>query len=197
MLPVLAFAQTPVILVFGDSLSAGYGLAREDGWVWRLDARLRQLGLPYQVVNASVSGETTAGGLARLPSLLRAHQPAILIIELGANDGLRGLQHTVIRDNLTALIQQGRGSRILLLGVPLPPNYGAAYLSAFQDVFKSVSQTEGVTLVPNLLQDVAEHWELMQPDGIHPTAEAQARILDTVWTYLEPLLQATSRTDTP
>ncbi|AFL75008.1 arylesterase [Thiocystis violascens] len=193
-LPTVVLAQAPIILALGDSLSAGYGLAREDGWVWLLDQRLRQLGLPHQVVNASVSGDTTAGGLTRLPSLLEQHRPEVMVIELGANDGLRGLDVQVIRDNLTALIRQARAvdSRILLVGVRLPPNYGAAYTNEFQGVFQTVSKAEGVALVPDLLQDVAEHWDLMQPDGIHPTAEAQGRILENVWPVLEPLVRATS-----
>lgn len=188
--PAIIFAKPPVILVLGDSLSAGYGIAREAGWVWLLDERLQQRDLPYQVVNASVSGETTAGGLTRLPSLLAQHHPELLVIALGANDGLRGFAYPVIGDNLTALIRQGRtaGSRILLVGVRLPPNYGAAYNQGFQAVFQTVSAAEKVPLVADLLKDVGEHWNLMQEDGLHPTAEAQERILDTVWPALEPLL---------
>lgn len=194
LLPAVVLAQAPVVLVLGDSLSAGYGLAREDGWVWLLDRRLQQLDLPHRVVNASVSGDTTAGGLTRLTSLLERHRPAVTVIELGANDGLRGLDIQLIRNNLTALIRQARTihSRILLVGVRLPPNYGAAYTNEFQGVFQTVGKTEGVALVPDLLQDVAEHWDLMQPDGIHPTAEAQGRILENVWSVLEPLLHVTS-----
>lgn len=194
LLPAFVLAQAPVVLVLGDSLSAGYGLDREDGWVWLLDQRLRQAGLPHRVVNASVSGDTTAGGLTRLTSLLERHRPAVTVIELGANDGLRGLDVQLIRDNLTALIRQARAvdSRILLTGMRLPPNYGAAYTDKFQGVFQTVGEAEGVALVPDLLKDVAEHWDLMQPDGIHPTAEAQGRILETVWPVLEPLVRATS-----
>ncbi|WP_132978081.1 arylesterase [Thiobaca trueperi] len=189
--PATILAQPPVILVLGDSLSAGYGIAREAGWVWLLDERLQQRGLAYQVVNASVSGETTAGGLTRLPSLLAQHRPDLLIIELGANDGLRGFDYPVIRDNLSALIRLGReqGSRVLLVGVRLPPNYGAAYNQGFQAVFQNLSETLKVPLVPDLLQDVGEHWNLMQEDGLHPTAEAQERILENVWPALAPLLE--------
>ncbi len=194
LLPAVVLAQASVVLLLGDSLSAGYGLDREDGWVWLLDQRLRQAGLPHQVVNASVSGDTTAGGLTRLTSLLERHRPAVTVIELGANDGLRGLDVQLIRDNLSALILQARAvdSRILLVGVRLPPNYGAAYTNEFQGVFQTVGETEGVALVPDLLQNVAEHWDLMQPDGIHPTDEAQGRILENVWPALEPLVRATS-----
>ncbi len=197
LLPTITLAKPPVLLVLGDSLSAGYGIAREEGWVWLLDQRLKQLGLPHQVINASVSGETTAGGLTRLPSLLEQHHPAVMVIELGANDGLRGFDVETIHDNLTALIRQARAidSLVLLVGVRLPPNYGAAYLGSFQDVFRTVSKTEEVPLVPALLKDVAEHWELMQDDGLHPKAEAQERILDNVWPSLEPLLRATSGGD--
>lgn len=187
----MTFAQPPVILVLGDSLSAAYGIAREDGWVWQLDQRLAQQGLAYQVVNASVSGETTGGGLTRLPALLAQHQPALLLIELGANDGLRGFSHQAIRDTLTAIIRLGRkqGSQILLVGVRLPPNYGAAYTEGFQAVFETVSIAETVPLVPDLLNDLGEHWELMQEDGLHPTAAAQERMLNTVWPTLKPLLK--------
>lgn len=190
-MPAMVSGNPPVVLVLGDSLSAGYGLAREDGWVWLLGERLRQRGLPYQVVNASVSGDTTAGGLTRLPPLLAEHRPAVMVIELGANDGLRGFGVDVMRGNLAEIIRQGRaiGSRILLLGVRLPPNYGAAYNLGFQDMYRTTSQNAQVPLVPDLLADVAEHWELMQEDGMHPRAEAQPRILDNVWPALEPLLR--------
>ncbi len=194
LLPTITLAKPPVLLVLGDSLSAGYGIAREEGWVWLLDQRLKKLGLPHQVINASVSGETTAGGLTRLTPLLEQHHPAVMVIELGANDGLRGFDVEIIHDNLTALIRQARAidSLVLLVGVRLPPNYGAAYLDSFQDVFRTISETEEVPLVPALLKDVAEHWELMQDDGLHPKAEAQERILRNVWPSLEPLLRATS-----
>lgn len=188
--PSIVLAQPATILVLGDSLSAGYGIAREVGWVWLLDQRLQQRGLAYRVVNASVSGETTAGGLTRLPSLLAQHRPDLLVIELGANDGLRGFDFPVIRDNLTALVRLGReqGSRVLLVGVRLPPNYGAAYNQGFQAVFQALSETLEVPLVPDLLAGVGERWDLMQEDGLHPTAAAQERILDNVWPTLEPLL---------
>jgi acyl-CoA thioesterase-1 len=195
-LPTLVLGKDPAILILGDSLSAGYGLAREEGWGWLLDQRLRQGGLPHQVINASVSGETTAGGLTRLPALLEQHAPAVMVLELGANDGLRGFATQVIQDNLTALIRQGRasGSLILLLGIRLPPNYGAAYRNEFQGVFQTVSRVEGVALVPDFLSDVAEHWDLMQEDGLHPTAAAQGRILENLWPSLVPLLSATAET---
>ncbi|MGQ9660333.1 MAG: arylesterase [Thermochromatium sp.] len=185
-----AVAETPVVLVLGDSLSAGYGLDLEQGWVARLAERIARRGLPYRVVNASVSGETTAGGMTRLPDLLAHHRPAVLVIELGANDGLRGWDLAVIRENLTRLVAQGReaGARVLLIGVRLPPNYGASYTRGFQAVFSEVAADQSVPLVPDLLQGVAEDWGLMQPDGLHPTAAAQGQILDTVWPILEAML---------
>lgn len=182
----------PTILVLGDSLSASYGLDRETGWVSLLEERLRQQGIPHLVVNASVSGDTTAGGLSRLDSLLSRHRPRLLVIELGANDGLRGFSFDVIRENLTALIRRGRaaGSQILLTAVHLPPNYGAAYTEGFQAVFREVAAAEGVAFVPDLLEGVAEDRTLMQADGLHPTAEAQPRILQNLWPALERLLRS-------
>ncbi len=185
-------SPAPVILVLGDSLSAGYGLDPRQGWVRLLEERLRELGLPHRVVNASISGETTAGGRTRLPALLVQHQPTLLVIELGANDGLRGLGFGVIRDNLTALIQSGRksGAQVLLSAIRLPPNYGAAYNDVFQAMFQEVAQAEGVPLVPDFLAGIAEDRNLMQADGLHPTAQAQPLILANVWPLLEPLLVA-------
>jgi len=185
-----ADAAPPVILVLGDSLSAAYGIALADGWVALLQGRLRERGLDWRVVNAGLSGDTTAGGLTRLPELLKRHRPAILIVELGANDGLRGLKPTVVRDNLARIIQAGRaaGSRVLLTGIQLPPNYGAAYNQAFQAVFQDLAAAQGVPLVPGLLAGVAEDRALMQADGVHPGVAAQPRILDNVWPVLEPLL---------
>ncbi len=201
LLPALTLGKTatdtppaipPVILVLGDSLSASYGLDRESGWVSLLEERLRERGLEYRVVNASISGDTTAGGLTRLGALLQDHEPSLVLIELGANDGLRGLGFDVIRNNLSKMIQRGHhaGSRILLTGLRLPPNYGAAYTDGFQAVFREVAEAESVPLVPDLLAGVAENWDLMQADGLHPTAEAQPRILDNVWPVLEPLLES-------
>lgn len=189
-LPPAAQAEPPVILVLGDSLSAAYGIALEDGWVARLQGRLQGLGLDYRVVNAGLSADTTAGGLARLPALLARHQPTVLILELGANDGLRGLRPAVIRENLAQCIRLGReaGSRVLLIGIQLPPNYGAAFNQVFQAVFQDLANSEGVPLVPSLLAGVAEDRTLMQADDLHPNAKAQPRILDNVWPKLEPLL---------
>ena len=179
-----------MVLVLGDSLSAGYGIDTERGWVARLAERIERTGWPHRVVNASVSGETTVGGLTRLPALLDRHRPAVLVIQLGANDGLRGWDFAVMRENLTRLVVQGReaGARVLLIGVRLPPNYGASYTDGFQAVFMEVAAEQGVPLAPTLLKGVAEDWSLMQADGLHPTAEAQERLLDNVWPTLQPLL---------
>jgi len=181
-----------VILVLGDSLSAAYGLSLGDGWVALLSARLREQGFPHQVVNASVSGETTGGGLTRLTPLLERHRPQIVIVQLGANDGLRGLGFDQIRTNLNRLIERSReaGAQVLLVGLRLPPNYGAAYIDGFQAVFPAVAEQTGVALAPRLLAGVAEDWGLMQPDGLHPTAAAQPRLLENVWPHLLPLLAA-------
>lgn len=189
-IPVGAQTARPTILVLGDSLSAAFGIATDAGWVHLLQERLVDQGLPYQVVNASVSGETTAGGLTRLPALLAEHQPQLLIIALGANDGLRGFSFDTIRDNLTGMTRLGRESHALVLiaGVRLPPNYGAAYIDGFQAVFSEVAASQGVALVPQLLAGVAEDRELMQADGIHPGPAAQPRILANIWSELEPQL---------
>ncbi len=192
--PSHLLAREPIILVLGDSLSAGYGINLDQGWVALLAKRIQGSGLPHQVVNTSLSGETSAGGLTRLPGLIERHRPAVLVIELGANDGLRGLSLETLRTNLSEMIAHGQaaGARVLLIGVRLPPNYGAGYTQAFQGVFIGLAQDEGVPLVPDLLKGVAEDWDLMQPDGLHPTVEAQPRLLDNVWPTLEPLLLATA-----
>jgi acyl-CoA thioesterase-1 len=181
---------TPVILVFGDSLSAGYGIAVEQGWVRLLATRLQKEGYGFRVVNASVSGETTTGGLGRLARALHTHEPAIVIIELGANDGLRGLPLGITRGNLDALVAMaGQGGRkVLLLGMLMPPNYGERYTSGFAAVFPEAARRHQAALVPFLLAGVAEHSELMQSDGLHPTERGQPLLLDNVWPALKPLL---------
>jgi acyl-CoA thioesterase I len=198
-LPPIAMAGPPAVLVLGDSLSAGYGIATADAWVTLLQERIAERGLPHRVINASVSGETTAGGLTRLPALLDAHQPAVLVIALGANDGLRGIGLGVVRENLGNMVRLGRksGSEVLLIGVRLPPNYGVAYTDGFQAGFGRVAADLGIPLAPSLLAGVDEDWSLMQPDGLHPTAAAQGRILENVWPTLEPLLLATANQDGP
>ncbi len=179
------------VLVLGDSISAAYGIQREEGWVALLDARLAPLG--HTVVNASISGETTSGGLARLPKALGVHNPDIVIIELGGNDGLRGYPTSRMRDNLTAMARLARdhGAVPLLVGMQIPPNYGPRYTRAFQLVFDEVAEAMQLPYVPFMLQDVALQEGFMQRDGIHPTAEAQSVLLDTVWPTLAPLLDLT------
>ncbi|MEJ2632824.1 MAG: arylesterase [Acidihalobacter sp.] len=188
--PWAAAGEQRDILVLGDSLSAGYGLDPRAGWVSLLQQRLHQQGYRYRVINASVSGDTTSGGLQRLPKALERYHPALLIIELGGNDGLRGTPLQVMRGNLRRLIGLGRdaGARVLLLGVRLPPNYGPAYVSAFENVYAQVARETHTPLVAHLLRGVATDRALMQADGIHPKARAQQRLLDNVWTALRPLL---------
>jgi acyl-CoA thioesterase-1 len=188
---VSARAEAPAILVFGDSISAGYGLADADqGWVGLLKSKLKQLGYGDVVINASVSGETTAGGLARLPRALAQHHPRIVILELGGNDGLRALPTDQMRQNLSTMIDLSRagGARVLVLGMRIPPNYGPEYTEQFRGVYAAVAQAKQVPLVPFLLADVAQNPTLMQADGIHPNAAGQPLLLGNVWPALKPLL---------
>jgi acyl-CoA thioesterase-1 len=185
-----AQAEEPLILVFGDSISAGYGLPLEQGWVELLRTRLKSQGYGYQVVNASVSGETTAGGLARLPRALELHHPGIVILELGGNDGLRGLPVAQMRANLTQManLSTAAGAKILLLGMRMPPNYGPEYTQQFAMVFSDLAAEKKTALVPFLLTDIALSPELLQSDDIHPNARGQPILLDNVWPALKPLL---------
>ena len=185
-----ALARADTILVWGDSLSAGYGLDQGQDWPALLQTRLQAEGFRHVVVNASVSGETSSGGRTRLPAALAEHSPTLVILELGANDGLRGLKPQLLADNLGAMIDAAReaGARVLLVGMRMPPNYGPAYTRRFAAVFADVAEAKQVPLVPFLLDGFADRPELFLPDGIHPTAEAQPRIVDTVWTGLRPLL---------
>jgi acyl-CoA thioesterase-1 len=187
----LAVGAEPVILVLGDSLSAAYGIEQKVGWVERLRQRIAQADHPHRVVNASISGETTRGGLARLPELLARHRPAIVIIELGGNDGLRGTPIPEIRHNLSALVEKSQqsGAQVVLVGMQLPPNYGPAYTKQFRDIYVSLAQDRGVSLVPFLLEGVAGQLASMQSDGIHPRAEAQEKILENVWPHLQTMLE--------
>lgn len=184
-----AHAQ-PVILVYGDSLSAGYGLPQDKGWVTLLADRLRAEKFDYRVVNASVSGETTVGGAKRLDAVLAQHRPAIVVIELGGNDGLRGLSLASTRQNLDAMVRTARsaGAKSLLVGMQLPPNYGTAYTGKFQALFEGVAREEKIPLVPFMLAGFGEKREYFQSDGIHPTVAAQPLILDNIWPVLRPLL---------
>jgi len=183
-----AFAGT--LLVVGDSISAAFGMDTRQGWVALLEQRLNEQGFDHQVVNASISGDTSAGGAARLPALLAEHQPELVIIELGGNDGLRGQPPAQLQQNLAAMVQasQQQGAKVLLLGMQLPPNYGVRYTTAFAEVFPKVAGEFDVPLVPFVLEGVGGVPTLMQADGIHPTAEAQPVLLENVWPALKPLL---------
>lgn len=178
------------ILVFGDSLSAGYGIRQEAAWPALLAKRLQERKYDYSVVNASISGETTSGGRTRLEAALEKHAPHIVIIALGANDGLRGLPIATLRENLLAMTEsaQKKKARVLIVGQRLPPNYGA-YAQQFHDIFAEAARTRKAALVDFLLDGVALTPELFQPDNLHPTAEAQPKLLDNVWRGLEPLLK--------
>ena len=186
--PLPAFART--LLVVGDSLSAAYGIDAATGWVAQLQQRLRQQQLDYTVINASISGDTSANGRARLPRALAQHRPALVVIELGGNDGLRGLPLPQMKRNLAEMVRAAKraGARVLLIGIKLPPNYGQRYTRDFERVYQDLAKEQRVALVPHLLDGVAGIDGLMQPDGIHPTAAAQPRMLDNVWPALRPLL---------
>jgi len=185
-----AFAAERTVLVLGDSLSAAYGIDRDAGWVALLRERLEDRGHTARIVNASVSGHTTANGLDLLPEALDEHAPDAVIIALGGNDGLRGVPLSEMRRNLTRMVRlsRGAGAEVLLLGVRLPSNYGRAFIDRFQAVFRNVAETTGVPLVARMLEGVAGDPALMQRDGIHPNAQAQPIILDNVWEALQPLV---------
>lgn len=195
LLATLFLAATPAfagtVLVWGDSLAAGYGLSPAQAWPTLLGERLAHNKPAYRVVNASISGETTAGGRSRLPAALQTHRPTIVIIELGANDGLRGLPVPAMTSNLQAMINAAResGAKILLVGMRMPPNYGPAYTTGFEKAFQDLARTNKVRLVPFLMAGFADQPTYFQADGIHPTAQAQPLILDTVWHELKPLLR--------
>ena len=183
-------AVAPVVLVLGDSISAGYGLPAETGWTTLLQQRLVAEHYPHRVVNASISGDTTAGGRARLDTLLAKHHPAVTVVELGGNDGLRGGSLDALRSNLVAMTAaaQKSGSRVLIVGMRLPPNYGPAYVRRFETIYADVARERKAALVPFLFEGFAEDNAMFQPDRIHPVSAAQARLLDNVWRELKPLL---------
>ena len=186
-----ATAHAAAILVWGDSLSAGYGLRPEQAWPALLQTRLEQQGFHYEVINGSVSGETSAGGLSRLPAALERHAPEIIVIELGANDGLRGLRPQLMAENLSAMIDLAKQQeiKVLLVGMEMPPNYGPAYVRSFRQAFSDVAERQQVAFMPFLLDGFGEKRDQFQADGLHPIAEAQTGILDSVWEKLQPLLQ--------
>jgi acyl-CoA thioesterase I len=193
--PQSGVAAERTILVYGDSLSAAYGIPRERGWVALLEKRLAAEGYDYNVVNASISGETTSGGLARMAKVLRQHRPAVVILELGGNDGLRGLPVKQMKRNLDAMIRQAQkaGARVLLVGVRMPPNYGTAYTSSFAAAFGALAKARGSALVPFVFEGFGARSELFQEDRMHPTAQAQPLILENVWRGLAPLLEKPPR----
>lgn len=186
-----ASAWAGTVLVWGDSLSAGYGLRPEQAWPSLLAKRLEASKPPHKVVNASISGETTAGGLSRLPAALQAHKPSVVVIELGANDGLRGLPPRAMAANLQAMIDAiGKsGARVLLVGMRMPPNYGPTYTAAFEAAYRDLARTNKLRLVPFMMEGFADQRGMFQQDGIHPVADAQPLILDTIWRELAPLLR--------
>ena len=185
-----ATQSAPVILVFGDSLSASYGIPADRGWVSLLEERIRQKKPGYRVVNASISGETTSGGRYRIEQVLAEHRPAVVILELGANDGLRGLPLDAAAFNLNAIITacRNRKAHVLLIGMRLPPNYGSAYATKFQAIYQQAARRHKIPLLPFLLEGFADNTELFQADGLHPTAAAQPLIMERVWKFLQPML---------
>jgi acyl-CoA thioesterase I len=193
--PALAVVETPgeaaVLLVVGDSISAGYGLPNGKGWVTLLAARLQSEGYRYRVVNGSISGDTTAGGRARLPALLSQHKPAIVILELGGNDALRGGNLAATRTNLEAMVAaaQSAKAKVLVVGMQLPPNYGLTYVREFNALFGDVAKAQRVPILPTAFAGFGDDFTLFQSDLIHPTAAAQPRLLDNVWPVLQQLLR--------
>ena len=192
-LTLMLWAQGAVagtLLVVGDSISAAFGLDSRQGWVALLEKRLVQEGFEHQVVNASISGDTSAGGAARLPALLVEHKPELVIIELGGNDGLRGQPLAQLQQNLASMVEQSQqaGAKVLLLGMKLPPNYGGRYTTAFAQVFTDLAEQKQVPLVPFFLEGVGGVPGMMQADGIHPAEAAQEILLDNVWPTLKPML---------
>ncbi len=188
----VAASPAPVVLVVGDSLSAGYNMRAEQGWVALLAARINARGLPQQVVNASISGDTTQSGVARLPRALQRHRPAVVVIELGANDGLRGIPLETTRANLTRMVGLARaaGAQVMLIGIQLPTNYGSEWNGKFHAIYTELARTERLPLLPTFVAEaIATDPALMQPDGLHPNPRAQPLLLDAVWPVLVPLLQ--------
>lgn len=192
--PAAPASGAPTVLVFGDSLSAGYGIDPARGWVQLLQARLRDAHPGYRIVNASVSGETTAGGLARLPRALQVQQPALVILELGGNDGLRALPTAAMRDNLGSMIRlcQARRIPVLLVGIQMPANYGPRFTSEFAATYAQLAARYRVPLVPFLLAGVADRPAWMQADGIHPNEQGQPQLLENVWPALQKMLDSTA-----
>jgi acyl-CoA thioesterase-1 len=184
-------AMAKAIVVLGDSISAGYGIEVDEGWVALLQKKLLATNSHYSISNASISGDTTAGGLARIDPILTADKPAILLLQLGANDGLRGLSPVEMKNNLAEIVRRAQkaGTKVILLGMKIPPNYGKRYVELFYNVYPQLAKELNITLVPFLLEDVALNKDLMQADGLHPNAKAQLVLAEKVETYLFPLLK--------
>ncbi|MEE9398583.1 MAG: arylesterase [Methylococcales bacterium] len=183
------------ILIMGDSISAGYGLELDQGWVALLQKKMTKMGYDYNLVNASISGETSGGGIMRIGREIETHQPVVVIIELGANDGLRGASPKVMESNLSEMIDQASkaGAEVILLGIRIPPNYGKRYTDAFYNVYTRLAKIHKVSFVPFLLDGIGGNKALMQPDGLHPNADAQPKIRDTIWEFLKPVLRKSSK----
>ncbi len=198
ILPTTASAQQTIVVV-GDSLSAAYGMAQKEGWVALLAQRLNDAHLPYRVINASISGETTHGALTRFNGILRAHQPNITIIALGGNDGLRGLSLNAMKSNLAAMIEAALAaqSEVVLAGMQLPPNYGRPFLRRFAQSYRTLADEYNITLIPFLLKGMEQDLTLFQRDGIHPLNSAQPLILENVWVYLLPLISTDKQAKNP
>lgn len=191
-LSALQIASAKTVLIVGDSISAAYGMSQDQGWVKLLQKRTEQkYPKQHQIINASVSGETTSGALARLPKLLSTHKPDVVVIELGGNDGLRGQPPQIIQRNLSQLVQQSKNAKanVILFGMKIPPNYGTAYSTAFANNYQVVAKQHNIKLLPFFLEGVAGNKSLMQADLIHPNANAQIKLLNLAWTYIEPALK--------
>ena len=192
----MADETRPTLLVLGDSLSAGFGLDLKDTWAALLQTRLDKEGYGYRVVNASISGDTTGNGLRRLPRALKIHQPEIVLIELGGNDGLRGISTDLMQANLEQMIQQvqAQNASVVLAGILIPPNYGTEYTELFADVYPRLARQYNTALIPFFMEGVALDGDMMMPDGLHPNKKAQPLLVENVWATLEPLLQTEATT---
>jgi acyl-CoA thioesterase-1 len=191
LISMSAIAKPPVIIVLGDSISAGYGIEVDEGWVALLQKKLLEAKINYNISNASISGDTSAGGLARIDPLLTAHKPAIVLLQLGANDGLRGLSPVQMKSNLAEIVHRAQkaGAKVILLGMKIPPNYGKRYIDMFYNVYPQLAKELNIPFVPFLLEDVALNKDLMQADGLHPNAKAQPILANKIEPYLFPLLK--------
>jgi len=191
LLSMSAIAKPPIIIVLGDSISAGYGIEVDEGWVALLQKKLLKAKINYNISNASISGDTSAGGLARIDPLLTAHKPAIVLLQLGANDGLRGLSPVQMKSNLSEIVHRAQkaGAKVILLGMKIPPNYGKRYIDMFYNVYPQLAKELNIPFVPFLLEDVALNKDLMQADGLHPNAKAQPILANKIEPYLFPLLK--------